>query len=415
MCGRSLLSVIILIISLRCAWAQGVVPFQTTINAAYGHGATPGMRCDGSTNDGPSLIAFVALAQSTSQLVDLPAGTCIIDASAAGVLIASPVTIRGQGVWNTILSLKTGSTHPMFTVSVTTSTFAPGNGEPAQIELRDLQITSGNRSDAPGQGVAHGLMLINQSGHYHATRVYLSNVMFGGVPGDAIHCGDTQGGGIGGFDGWVEAHGVIAQYAGGYEYFVDGCTDGRWFGGEIAGAIQDGLLLSGASSMIFDGVNFYSNGGYDINVYHSDKTVISNSTIDLTSYANVFANLLAGQRLDVATSTLRWASSQSNAFYGDIDVSSQNAGNIYLTADRFPTPASSPSANKPLSNVNFISGNTGLVYVDGNTNFDLGPLGTSGITNVAASLQAFGVPSVNCAAGSPSGSFTVVNGIVTHC
>jgi len=374
-----------------------------------------GMVCNGTIDDGSALNAAIAAAEANGKKVVLPAGTCVIDASSLAIVINKPVTIQGQGMWGTILSLKSGSINPLFTVSVTTLTFNPSSGEPAQIAISDLQIISPNRSDASGQSVAHGIMLINQVSHYHATRVFLSNVLLGGVPGDGLRCGGTQGGGTGGFDGWVEAHGVIIQYPGGIGYNSNSCTDGRWFGGEIAGTAgtNDGLLLAGTSSMIFDGVNLYSNGGYDVEIYQSDKTVISNSTLDLTNYANLEVNLIAGQRVDIIGSTLRWASAQSNLFYGNIDVSSSNAGNVYLTADIFPTPASSPSSNKPLNNVHIIAGNTGFVYVGDATRFDLGPLGTAGITNDTAHLVPAGV-GLSCS-GTPTSSFASINGIVTHC
>lgn len=351
------------------------------IHSADGASPTAGMACDGTTDDRAALQALVTLAQSSGKTLLLQAGTCVIDTTTTGILITKPVAIRGAGMWGTILSLKSGSTKPMFTINVTTGTFAPGNGEPANVDLRDFTLTSPDRTNAAGLGVAHGLLLINTATHYHATRVYLANLLIGGVPGDGIHCGDTQGGGIGGFDGWVEAHGVIGQYTGGLVYYANSCTDGRWFGGEIAGAggTNPGLQLAGTSAMIFDGVNFYTNGGYDINLFHADTTVFANCTIDLTSFANIAVNLNAGQRVDIISSVVRWASSQSNAFYGNIDVLNGNAGQIVLTADNFPTPASSASANKPKSNINFIAGSGGSVVIDGNTTFALGTLATTGV------------------------------------
>lgn len=122
-----------------------------------------------------------------------------------------------------------------------------------------------------------------------------------------------------------------------------------------------------------------SNGGYDVELFHADKTVFSNCTLDLTAFATMRVTLLAGGRVDVIGSTLRWASTQSNGFYGDINIDNGNAGNVYLTADRFVVPATSPSANKPKSNINFVAGSGGSVVIDANTSFDLGTLATTGV------------------------------------
>jgi len=124
-----------------------------------------GMVSDGGTNDGPALNSALTAAEANGKKVVLPAGTCVIDASSLAIVINKPVTIQGQGMWRTILSLKSGSINPLFTVSVTTLTFNPSSGEPAQIAISDLQIISPNRSDASGQSVAHGILLINQASH----------------------------------------------------------------------------------------------------------------------------------------------------------------------------------------------------------------------------------------------------------
>ena len=294
-------------------------------------------------------------------------------------------------MWQTILLLKSGSVNPLFTVNVTTSTFPSTSSEPAEVAISNLTITSQSSADAPGQGVAHGIMLINNASHYHATRVYLQDILLGGVPGDGLHCGGTQGGGTGGFDGWVEAHGVIAQYSGGLEFYNNSCTDTRWFGGEIAGAggTNDGLLISGGGSFIFDGTNFYANGGNDIEIYQSDKNVFANCTIDETGRSNMLVQLSSGQRLDVIGSQIRWASSATASTYSDLTISAGNAGNIYLTADRFGTLASSPSPNKPLNNINFVSGNTGKVFAS-NVSYDLGDVLTAGVTNAPGSVISTG-------------------------
>jgi hypothetical protein len=376
------------------------------------------MVCDGSTNDGPALQALINLAEATGKPLELQAGTCLIDASTAGLLITSPVKIRGAGIWGTILLLKAGSTTPMFTVNVSTSTFAPGTGQPAEVNFEGFQITSPNRSDAPGQGVAHGLLLINSANHYHSTRVYMHDMMIGGVPGDGIHCGGTQGGGTGGFDGWLEARGSIIQYPGGNGYYANSCTDGRWFGGEIAGAggTSSGVLLAGTTAMIFDGVNIYINGGHDVLIYQADRTVFSNSNLDLTSYSNIDVNLLSGQRLDVISSIVRWGSTASAGFYGNINIESSNAGSVFLTADSFPTPASSPSVNKPKSNINFLSGAGGSVVVGPTTGFDLGTLSVAGVITGTGTVLGYNAATVGVTcSGSPSASFATSGGIITHC
>jgi hypothetical protein len=348
-----------------------------TLNTAAGLDArnpiyAGGAKCDGTTDDTAALQAAIVAAQTVPRrTLIVPAGTC----EHTGLQITGPITMAGQGTDGALLRLKAGSTVPNIYINVPSGVVP--NGLTKDVTIRDLTLTADSSTDVPGQGVAHGIGFSPAAGSTSDVRVVLNHIKITGMPGDGMSAVT--------FHGWVDATQVFIIYNAGRGYFANSVTDGRWVGGEIAGSGSDGLVLAGTASMVFQGVNFYVNGGHDVKVFQSLRTVIQDCTIDMTSQDGIWVSNTAAQRLDVIGCNLGRSSTSANATYSDLYLDAGNAGDIYLTADNFSAPASSPNANKPLNNIQFTAGQTGHVIVNG-TNFDAGPVTLAAVTNAPGSI-----------------------------
>lgn len=343
-----------------------------------------GVLADGTTDDTAALQAAINAAQTADKILFLSPGVTLI----TGVTITKPLTMVGHGKWGSILNLKTGSTAPAISISIATTNFLSLSGF-ADVTLADFQITSPNRTDAPGVGVAHGVALL-QPGSPQTVAVKLRGMLINAVPGDGIHSAALTG--------FVEATDLEISYPGGYGVYANSVFDWIFTGGNIYGALQDNILLSGSTNFRFDRLNVFVAVGHNVNCFNSNPVFV-NCMIDLTGKNGLLVNNVTGSRVDLLGCALRWASTGTNATYSPLNFSPSNTGNVYLTGCWFPTPASSPNANKPLNNINFTSGNTGLAYLI-NTTFDLGVVGTAGVTNDTTKI-AWQVPG-------EAGSFTTL-------
>lgn len=343
-----------------------------------------GVVADGATDDTAALQLAINAAETANKILFLSPGTSMI----TGVTITKPLIMVGHGKWGSILKLKTGSASPAISVSITTANFLSVAGF-ADVTLADFQITSPNRTDAPGVGVAHGISLLQPASPQTAA-VKLHGMLINEVPGDGIHSAA--------FTGFVEATDVEISYPGGYGVYANSVVDWIFTGGNIYGALQDNVLLSGSTNFRFDRLNVFVAVGHNINCFNSNPVFV-NCMIDLTGKDGLYANNTNGLRIDLIGCTLRWASTGANATYSPLWLSSSNTGPVYLTGCNFPTLASAPGSNKPLNNINFEAGNTALAYLV-NTAFDLGVVGTAGVTNDTTKI-AWQVPGV-------AGSFTTL-------
>jgi hypothetical protein len=347
-----------------------------TLNTAAGLDArnalyAGGMKCDGTTDDTLAAQAAINAAQGVvGHTLIMPSGVCMV----SGLTISNAINIRGGGRDVSIISLQTGSTSPVFSISVTKTAYTPTAGFP-EVTFSYLTITSPSRIDPPGLTVAHGISLLHPA-NPASVAVLLDHIQIMGVPGDCVHSLA--------FSGAVSALESDCAYAGGYGLNINSAADGEWKGGSIYGAGNDNVLLSGTSNWRFTSVNFFVANGSNINLFNS-SLVLVNCMVDLTGTYGININNPAGARVDIVGSTLRWASSSANATYSPLNLFGSNTGDVYLSGVSFPTPASSPNANKPLNNINFAAGNTGRAIAV-NVNFDLGVATTAGVTNTVSSI-----------------------------
>lgn len=119
---------------------------------------TWGAKCDGTTDDTAAFVKWMVWVNAGAQGA-IPGGTCV---TTGGFIITKPTTIAGRGKAATIMSLKSGSTQPVFTVSVVGNIPGGYTGVfPAQVELTGFEITSPDRTNLAGQGTAHAIRLLD--------------------------------------------------------------------------------------------------------------------------------------------------------------------------------------------------------------------------------------------------------------
>jgi hypothetical protein len=340
-----------------------------------------GVTANGTTDDTSAMNAAATAACSAGKSLELPAGFIEVTASSSSGAI--PVTcllrVRGQGIDVTKVRLKAGSTGPAFYVNVPSS--AVGSGLTGDVTFTDLTVTADSSTDTPGQSVAHGIALA-PTGSTATIRVEGLRVKVTQMPADGINATT--------FSGWFNCYECFIVYNGGRGLYANSVTDWRWEGAEIGGNQSDGMVWAGDSGMYISKTNFYVNGqsgtGSNINVYETTNSDITESVSDLTFQTGIQMCLSVGQTFRISDTTMKWSSSNANATYSDLNLPNGCGGTVLLTSDYFGTPASSTSSNKPLNNINFVTGTTAVVQT-ANTVFQLGSnVAVTGITNRPTSV-----------------------------
>jgi len=353
------------LISIRAKFAQQVN--ATDYGAVF----------DGITNDTVALQNAINATQSNTlggsgKTLILPAGTSVI----GGVTISGQIDIRGSSSGTSVLSLASGSTVPAVTISVanvSTTQFA------AQVSLSHLRIVSPNRADGPGQSVAHGVALVN-AGTPVQTRVLLTDVTIGGVPGDGVHAAS--------WTGWVEADGVYIQYPGGYGLYANSVSDWRWKGGDISGALSDNVILSGSAAMQFVGTNIYAAVGNNVQLFGATQASFALCYFDIAGKHGIWNQLNSSGSAVFNDCWFRWSSQSATGTYFDAYFEASSGGSLYFNGGHFKSGASPYSPfYTPQGNIGFSGSSAGTAVLTPSVVFDGGVPTASGQTNLATQLS----------------------------
>jgi len=314
------------------------------------------------TDQRAALQAAINAAQAAGTGLILPAG--VLDIAGSGLTISKPIAIRGAYNNGTRLNLLSGTAAPAITVAVDSYT-SPQPGIAAEVSLGDLMITAPDRTDAPGQGVAHGIAFLSTV----ATRLVMERVTITGVPGDGLHAANAKG--------WVEGRGNYILYPNGYGIYANSVSDWRWFGGEVAGAGIDNIVISGGAGMQLIGTNFYVPAQNNVQLFGPNvDAVFVQCYFDLAGRNGVWNQMSGASRAAFIGCHFRWSSQSVNQTYCDIFNEASSAGTISLIGCDFKGP---PNPFAPNFTPNWhIFWNTGAatpVMLDPATTFETGAIG----------------------------------------
>jgi hypothetical protein len=340
-----------------------------------------GALCNVSTNDQVPMQAALVAVEALGIALKIP-GKCVV----SGLSITAPVSIKGYGNTSQVI-LASGSTAPAFSITIpyTASGVLPNvsNGQ-TNVFFSDFVITSPDRTDA-NHALEHGITATN-SGSPSIVNVNLTNVTIFGIPGDGIHATAFSG------DFTLVNSNILLPGQNGF--YCNSSTDATLHGGQFYGALLSNWVLSGCTNTKIHSSNEYSAVQSGVVIFHSTDVVLDDDTIDTAGQNALDITNQAGQVVTVIGGLIRWSGTAANATYYDVMSNAGNLGVTNLIGVHFPTPASSISSNKPAGNVGFYNsasaGINCLLCV-----FDLGPIGTSGITNsatgqlIAGATQAF--------------------------
>jgi hypothetical protein len=370
-----------------------------------------GMKCNGATD--PTSVAaetaafqaglIAADANHSARPLMLPSGTCVH----SGVIAHAPVWIQCAGRNNTILNTALGVTVPNISVSMTAADWP--NADPSArpyVTIADCQIGAIDKTDAPGQGLAHG---VASTGLVSASPAAVQLILFRDLithnPGDCVHL-DNAGGN---HETVMRAIETECSWPSGNGLSENSQFDAQWSFGPIHGAGINNIQLSGSTNIRVSHTNLFDAVQNDVSVFESSIN-IDNSILDETGQNNLFMNNPSGRKVQISLSQFNGASSTANATYSSIRMAATNTGNVYLSNDNFETPASSPKPNKPLNNINFMAGNTGHVFVDPTTNFDLGPVSAAGVTNNVDGIVQVGAGTMTLLSVEQFDGYRIING-----
>ena len=351
------------------------LPFQISVNGSplFWGAQTPvaidprsppyNAKCDGAANDQLGMQSALTVAEANGAALLVP-GQCVV----SGLSVTTPVLFQGSGDRSQII-LASGSTAPAISVSIPST--APGVlGGWANVTLQNVTITSPNRTDA-NHTLEHGIAVADGSPAV-VTVVNLINSSITGIPGHAIYATAHSG-----YFNLINSNILLPGQAG---FYCNSSTDSVLNGGVIYGALTNNIILSSCTNTKITNVNEFDAVGSGVVVYHSSDVVFDNDTLDIAGQNSLDIINNANQTVTVLGGLIRWSGTTANNTYYDLLSDAGNAGVTTLFGTHFQTPASSTSSNKPAGNVGFSNPSSASVNCF-NCAFDLGPIGTAGITN----------------------------------
>jgi hypothetical protein len=386
--------------------------FNEVVNAA-----DYGAKCDGVTDDTAAFANAIAAAEARIVSIDywMPSGLPEVSVlpgvcMTSGIVIHKAIWFHGAGASSTTFVLRAGSN--VSTVKVAADAQAdptPWAGH-TQPKLSDFAI-DGNSSNQTG--TSHGIEVADApytQGMRYGSGVRISDIDIYGVKSHGVYIGKNRN------FGWIDR--VIVNYAQNNCISFSGANDWDLNGISVGACAWNGLDFYYSSQIKIVNADIYNNTGSAIKVGagFGGYIFVSNSTLG--------ANCANGVDIEPGSVTQSGYIGFANVQITDNSVCANNS-NSHFYVRKFP--------NLVLSNVWFYyqgSGNNAKYVID---NDSVSPVAVSNLTIASGSTTPYvtapfatpslvtgtvnGVPygAVSSCSGTPASSFTVTNGIVTHC
>jgi hypothetical protein len=320
------------------------------------------------TDDTAALTAAIAANQVSADSGTV--STLFVD----GFCITGPQTIAGQiaikgfGPAASRLLLKAGATAPLLTIQTTGANYVAGGYPYGRILIQDLRLSSlGGKADPAGLTLAHGISLA--TGTWSST-TDLDGIQIYGMPGDGIHSAS--------YNGSVNSFASHYWNNGGNGWSSNSDLDWTSTSDEIALNSLDGVLLTGSSHFEFVSPNIFSNTKSGLHIFGVSNDInLYGGSIDHNVNNGILLATFTGTPFRLIGVSLGTNNNTSTGF-SDIlfDATSTGSGAAIGT-----TFASNYASANGAFNVNFVSGTTSTLKVDGTSYFATGSPKIAAATN----------------------------------